>query len=950
MEEEARLHLSWSSEDMGLERDIIPRERLYVARHISGSPFEVNVVPAVANTFATIASGEGIVRSVAGSTAEFWIHSRDEFGNDRGQFGANDNFQVTAVLITDGEDYEDSEGQGLREVPGTIVFDASVGLHHVAYIADVSGDYNLNVELRTGQLEFAPIVGSPFRVEVPPAPASAPVCDLWGQGVVHGIAGEPHEFQITARDFKRNLRRRGGDNVEVRAYHDTQPASYVGSVADLFNGTYLGTYVPLVSGYYTVAVTLNGLDVAASPYTVFVNYAETAGRRCVASGPGLLGSTSDQQSTFLVFMRDAFDNPRDVGGDVINATLTGPDTVFGTFTDFLNGTYEVQYVPTKAGVYTVTVKVNDEEISGSPFHELTVDGITAGFTSSAVGEGLTDAMAGVEASFVVQARDVNANDRTLGGDALTVVLNSTRPAVDADGVPYDAEVVVNGSAAYVGHGQYRCVYTASVAKLHTLRVFINDMEISGSPFSPVVVPNRMNATMSVVSGSGVEGSVAGVLAPIHIKSVDAYGNDVGAGGDLGELTAFLEGPDPMQLEIVDLGDGGYSLPYIAPIAGDYTLVLNLENPGFLEGVLFSKADLLDPLVSRLDPTIDFDWGEGTPHPTFANSEYFSAQWTGFLRTHHDELHVFTAEAQGDVRLWVGDTQVINAWPSNNPFQQGELRMSAGVFYDFRLDFASRMGSASVRLLWESPSMPQQVVPPSAFFLHDTIAESPYHPVVVPAATSPANCLAFGDGLHHAVTNLPNWFQVHLRDQFNNSRGIGGHVVDAFAVRTGPDQPVGDAAVVRLPMRVEDLGNGDFNITYTPVVSGVYSVSVTVNAVPVHADLGITAQSDSLEAGHVINSPFVLQVRGWGVWRCGLGCVRCGLCGLWGGGLWGGGLWGACSTVAFHLRCVVACICLCFSFSLFLLLLVHAPIVVFFCCCCCFFLCLSRWPTVQRSPF
>lgn len=94
------------------------------------------MVPAVANTYATIASGRGIVESVAGSTAEFWIHSRDEFGNDRGQFGATDNFQVTAVLITDTDDYRDSEGQGLREVPGTIVFDASVGLHHVEYIAD----------------------------------------------------------------------------------------------------------------------------------------------------------------------------------------------------------------------------------------------------------------------------------------------------------------------------------------------------------------------------------------------------------------------------------------------------------------------------------------------------------------------------------------------------------------------------------------------------------------------------------------------------------------------------------------------------------------------------------------------------------------------------------------------------------------------------------------------
>ena len=723
----------------------------------------------------------------------------------------------------------------------------------------VAGEYLLYVELRTGQLEFQGIVGSPFRVLVPPAPTSAPVCDLWGQGVVHGIAGEPFEFQITARDFKHNLRRQGGDAVEVRAYHNTQAASVVGSVVDLYNGTYLGTYVPLVAGTYTVAVTLNGLDVDASPYTVVVNYAPTAGRRCIATGAGLVGSTSDQQSTFRVFMRDAFDNPRDIGGDIINTTLRGPATVSGTFTDEMNGEYEVQYVPTKAGMYTIEVLVNGEEITGSPFHMLAVDGITAGFTSSATGVGLTHAMAGVTAPFVVQARDVNANDRTLGGDELTIRLNTTRPAISADGLPFEEEVVVNGTAAYIGDGQYACEYVASVAKMHDLRVFINGMEIDGSPFQPVVVPNRMNATNSVVSGSGVMGSVAGVLAPIFIKSVDAYGNDVLHGGDLGELTATLNGPDPMVLEIVDLDNGDYSLPYIAPIAGEYELVINLENAGYLEGTLFSKADLLDPLVKRLDSEIDFDWGEGTPHPTFANSEFFSAQWTGFLRTHHDEVHTFTAEAQGDVRLFVGDEIVIDAWPSNNPFQQGTLRLSAGVFYDFRLDFASTTGSASVRLLWESPSMAQHVIPGSAYFLHDTVAESPYHPVVVPAATSAANCVAFGDGLTRATANIPTSFQVHLRDQFNNSRGEGGDIVDTFAVRTGPDQPSGDAAVVRLPMVVEDLGTGDYRVSYTPVVSGVYSLSVTVNAVPVHEDLGITAQGDSLFTGHVVNSPFVLTV-------------------------------------------------------------------------------------------
>lgn len=86
----------------------------------------------------------------------------------------------------------------------------------------------------------------------------------------------------------------------------------------------------------------------------------------------------------------------------------------------------------------------------------------------------------------------------------------------------------------------------------------------------------------------------------HVSLFCRYGNDVLHGGDAPLLTAVMDGPDPMVMSIEDLHDGGYALPYIAPIAGAYTITLDLMDPGFMVGTLFSKADLLDPLVSRLD--------------------------------------------------------------------------------------------------------------------------------------------------------------------------------------------------------------------------------------------------------------------------------------------------------------------------------------------------------------
>lgn len=61
------------------------------------------------------------------------------------------------------------------------------------------------------------------------------------------------------------------------------------------------------------------------------------------------------------------------------------------------------------------------------------------------------------------------------------------------------------------------------------------------------------------------------------------------------------------------------------------------------------------------------------------------------------------------------------------------------------------------------------------------------------------------------------------------------------------------------MDVEDLGTGEYRLSYTPMQSGVYSVTVTVNGAPVHKDLGLTAVTDSVFENQVINSPFALLV-------------------------------------------------------------------------------------------
>jgi len=64
-------------------------------------------------------------------------------------------------------------------------------------------------------------------------------------------------------------------------------------------------------------------------------------------------------------------------------------------------------------------------------------------------------------------------------------------------------------------------------------------------------------------------------------------------------------------------------------------------------------------LTRTDPTVEFDWGFGTPDSTIINARPFSVRWSGFLFPQHTESYTFYVRAGDGVRLWVNGTLVID---------------------------------------------------------------------------------------------------------------------------------------------------------------------------------------------------------------------------------------------------------------------------------------------------
>jgi hypothetical protein len=120
-----------------------------------------------------------------------------------------------------------------------------------------------------------------------------------------------------------------------------------------------------------------------------------------------------------------------------------------------------------------------------------------------------------------------------------------------------------------------------------------------------------------------------------------------------------------------------------------------------------------PVVTRLDPKIDFNWGTNAPAPGVPTPDY-SVRWTGEIDVPFTEKYTFYASVQGGVRLWVNGQLVIEYWMQHHMEVEydGSITLERGR-YPIVMEFANLQwsgGSAIAHLSWSSPSIAKQIIP------------------------------------------------------------------------------------------------------------------------------------------------------------------------------------------------------------------------------------------------
>ncbi len=120
------------------------------------------------------------------------------------------------------------------------------------------------------------------------------------------------------------------------------------------------------------------------------------------------------------------------------------------------------------------------------------------------------------------------------------------------------------------------------------------------------------------------------------------------------------------------------------------------------------------VLTRIDPQINFDWGDpGSPDPAVGDDN-FSVRWTGEVEAVFTETYTFYPTTNDGVRLWVDGQLLVDRWFDQSPTEnRGTIDLGAGNTYGIVMEYYENDGGAVAELRWSSTSTPKQLIPQAA---------------------------------------------------------------------------------------------------------------------------------------------------------------------------------------------------------------------------------------------
>jgi glucose/arabinose dehydrogenase len=206
--------------------------------------------------------------------------------------------------------------------------------------------------------------------------------------------------------------------------------------------------------------------------------------------------------------------------------------------------------------------------------------------------------------------------------------------------------------------------------------------------------------------TGVSGFQRHIAAPLHATAADGTALQFAGWSNGGEIIQTVTTLDV---------DTTYTATYLPaqPFSAQY-----------FNNTTFSGT----PVLTRLDPTIDFDWVGGSPDPAVP-TDHFSARWTT-TQTFGPGRYRITAFADDSIRVSVDDRLLIDEWlgTPGTPHTY-DIVLGPGN-HSIRVEYAEFGGDARVRVTW-APTVDQPIDTFHAEYWN-TVSPLPIIPSIPPA--------------------------------------------------------------------------------------------------------------------------------------------------------------------------------------------------------------------------
>jgi len=137
----------------------------------------------------------------------------------------------------------------------------------------------------------------------------------------------------------------------------------------------------------------------------------------------------------------------------------------------------------------------------------------------------------------------------------------------------------------------------------------------------------------------------------------------------------------------------------------------------LSGEYYPERNFNTTPTLRIDPVVDFQWGNGGPFDE--ESEFpvdrFQVRWRGWIVAPQSAYYTLSTRSDDGVRLFVDGVTLINQWRGQPPTMYTARRvwLDAGVTVPITIEYFEQGGGAVMELYWRRGDEPQEIIPESA---------------------------------------------------------------------------------------------------------------------------------------------------------------------------------------------------------------------------------------------